>query len=205
MVGEHSLTREILRESLEAEDDFTVVADVACDEAVERITALRPDVVLLDIDGMRNSPVELTQLLVGAWPDAALAVLSPIDVGDALHDMLMAGVRCFLHKGVSRSELGSAIRASRTEGTRVTLSVPREFLTNGEPPDSGGGLSDREAQVLELVAQAMTNRQIANVLSITEGTVKRHLRSIFVKLGAVSRIDAVNRYRANSERGGAVG
>ncbi len=200
IVGEHSLTREIMRESLDSEDDFIVVSDVQCGEAAEKISLLRPDVVLFDIDGAGKSPVEVAQSLIDARREAALAVLSPTNVGTVLYDMLAAGVRCFLHKDISRSELTSAIRSVTTEGTRVTLNVPREFLTNTDESDVGN-LSHREIEVLELVAGAMSNRQIANTLSITEGTVKRHLRSIFVKLGAVSRIDAVNRYRAVVERG----
>ncbi|MFC7107949.1 helix-turn-helix transcriptional regulator [Nonomuraea rubra] len=80
----------------------------------------------------------------------------------------------------------------------MTLTVPHGTIANLDA-DHAGPLSRREKEVIALVAAAMSNRQIATHLSVTEGTVKRHLRNIFHKLGAVSRIDAVNKYNALGE------
>jgi two-component system, NarL family, nitrate/nitrite response regulator NarL len=106
-----------------------------------------------------------------------------------VQQMLTAGARGFLHKGISRQDLTTAIRSVHRSSHRVIV-APR--------PSNGHGsqrpmLTDREEEVISLVAMALSNRQIAVRLSITEGTVKRHLRNIFGKLGAVSRLDAVNR------------
>ena len=110
---------------------------------------------------------------------------------ELLRALLEAGIRGYLLKTVTRHELVAAIQAVE-DPERIVLSVSRRSL----PEDDGAQpvqLTERERQVLELTARALTNRQIANRLSLTEATVKRHLRNIFAKLGAGSRLDAVNR------------
>ncbi|WP_189023447.1 response regulator transcription factor [Nocardia rhizosphaerihabitans] len=194
VVADNSLTREMLCGFLGSEDDFVVISGVSWNEADRRTGAVAPDVIVLDIDEIGSGAVRITRSLIRKFPDAAIVVLNSGGPGHVLYDMLEIGVRCFLHKGISRSELVTSIRGVASVENQITVSVPREFLTCGGP-SSRGRLSAREEQVVRLVGEAMTNRQIANALSITEGTVKRHLRSIFDKLGAVSRIDAVNRYR----------
>ncbi|MCP2288113.1 DNA-binding response regulator, NarL/FixJ family, contains REC and HTH domains [Nocardia amikacinitolerans] len=195
IVTDNFLTREMLCDFLNSEEDFTVVGDVSWNEAGYLAAAVRPDVIVLDNDEIGSATVRMVRSLTRACPGAAVAVLSSTGTETLLYDMLDAGVRCFLHKKISRSELVSAIRGIAAVEDQITVSVPRDFLTGAGA--NRGRLSAREEQVLRLVSEAMTNRQIANALSITEGTVKRHLRSIFDKLGAVSRIDAVNRYRAH--------
>jgi DNA-binding NarL/FixJ family response regulator len=106
---------------------------------------------------------------------------------------LAAGIRAYLLKSVHWQELVAAIRAVHADGDRVVLGVSQESLQAARPRPQQGELSDREREVLGLVAQALSNGQIASRLGLTEATVKRHLRNIFVKLGAVSRLDAVNK------------
>jgi DNA-binding NarL/FixJ family response regulator len=107
--------------------------------------------------------------------------------------LLAAGIRGYLLKSVHWQELVAAIRAVRADSQRIVLGVSGESLGWVRPGLSASTLSDREREVLALVAEAFSNGQIASRLSLTEATVKRHLRNIFVKLGAVSRIDAVNK------------
>ncbi len=196
IVTDNFLTREMLCGFLNSEEDFAVVGDVSWSEAGYLAAAVHPNVIVLDNDEIGSATVQMVRALTRACPSAAVVVLSSTGTETLLYDMLDAGVRCFLHKKISRSELVSAIRGIASVEDQITVSVPRDFLIGSAA--NRGRLSAREEQVLRLVAEAMTNRQIANALSITEGTVKRHLRSIFDKLGAVSRIDAVNRYRAHT-------
>ncbi|MGA7808470.1 helix-turn-helix transcriptional regulator, partial [Bradyrhizobium sp.] len=110
-----------------------------------------------------------------------------------VQDLLAIGVRGYLLKSIHWQELVVAIRAVSADADRVVLGVSRESLRQVEQKSGIEMLSDREREVLHLVAQALSNSQIASRLSLTEATVKRHLRNIFVKLGAVSRLDAVNK------------
>jgi DNA-binding NarL/FixJ family response regulator len=110
-----------------------------------------------------------------------------------VRDLLAVGVRGYLLKSVHWQELVVAIRAVRADDDRVVLGVSRESLASVQYGPGGGPLSARECEVLDLVGQALSNSQIAARLCLTEATVKRHMRNIFIKLGAVSRIDAINK------------
>jgi DNA-binding NarL/FixJ family response regulator len=100
-------------------------------------------------------------------------------------------VNGYLLKSVTRHELVTSIRTVYRDPRRIVLSISQTSLARLSEP--APGLSKREREVLVLAAQAYTNLQIAHELTIAEGTVKRHLRNIFKKLGAISRIDAVNK------------
>ncbi|MFC4534986.1 LuxR C-terminal-related transcriptional regulator [Sphaerisporangium dianthi] len=192
IADEHTLPREVLREVLLAEEDFSVVDD-GTDSIVDLVARARPDVVLLDIDTPHSRPIDVVRRLRDVSPDSVLAVLSMYDDIQLVRAMLEVGVRCYMHKGISRRDLVAALRSVTSTDEQVTLAVSRETFVNIESGYSGP-LSEREQEVLALVAAAMSNRQIAARLSVTEGTVKRHLRNIFNKLGAVSRLDAVNKH-----------
>jgi len=158
--------------------------------AIARDTS--PSVVLLDVEMPGHFPIDTVRRLRAVSPASRVIVLTMHDDPQLVRQMLQAGVSAYLHKSVSREDLVAAIRAAVREGDRqvtVTVTRPRGAGGDGEV----GPLSQRELEVLTLVGQALSNRQIATRLSITEGTVKRHLRNVFSKLGAASRLDAVNR------------
>ncbi|MDF5752454.1 response regulator transcription factor [Spongiactinospora sp. TRM90649] len=204
VVDEHKLMREVLCEVLHAEDDFCVLDDSSDPKSiVELVARVRPDIVLFDIDKPHSGPMDIVRRVREVSPETIVAVLSMYDDIEQIRAMLRVGVRCYLHKGISRHDLVAALRGVIEADGRVTLAVSPESFVNEEGRLSGP-LSEREQEVLALVAEAMSNRQIATRLSVTEGTVKRHLRNIFNKLGAVSRIDAVNKYKAiaNATGGG---
>ncbi|KOX34880.1 hypothetical protein ADK67_02650 [Saccharothrix sp. NRRL B-16348] len=194
LADDHVILREMLRESLSAEPDFAVVADVGDGMALVSAAAeLSPDVVLLDID-MPGIPAALTvQRLREVAPRTRVVVLSMYDTPAFVQDMLAQGVRGYLSKGVSRQHLVSVIRSTVRDGRSVQISVSPEAASIDRNEERETPLSRRERGLLELVAQALSNRQIAARLGITEATVKRHLHNIFAKIGAVSRIDAVNK------------
>ncbi|ATL65633.1 response regulator [Nocardia terpenica] len=205
VADDHTLLRDALCDLLRSEPDFEIVAQAGTGTATVQLAAEhRPDVLLLDIEMPESNPPETVRRLLTNQPTLRIIVLSMHDEQQLVHQLLSLGVRGYLNKGTERQTLVSAIRQSVVEGPRtVTLSVsPDSLRARAEEPEDPGTLSMREREVLALVAEALSNRQIAGRLGITEGTVKRHLRNIFTKLDAVSRIDAVNRAMERSLIGG---
>lgn len=201
VADDHSLLREALCNLLGAEPGFEIVAQAGSGEAAVRLAAEHgPDVVLLDIEMPENNPSTTVRRLLGQDPELRIIVLSMYDDQHLVRELLSLGVSGYLHKSTGRETLVSAIREhGNGDRRRVTLSVSVDSLDPRLADQPGpGSLSARELQVLACVADALSNRQIASRLGITEGTVKRHLRNIFGKLNAVSRIDAVNKAAARS-------
>jgi two-component system, NarL family, nitrate/nitrite response regulator NarL len=196
MADDHTLLREALCEILMTEQDFRIVGTARDgEEAVSVAAKVRPDVVVMDVEMPRTQPHVTVGRLLRSSPGCKIVILSMHDDPHLVRDLLQAGVSAYLHKSVSMHDLASAIRSARRDDLRVTLSVSRGAAV--QPPEPADSiLSPREREIVGLVAQALSNRQIASQLSITEGTVKRHLRNIFGKLQAVSRIDAVNKATA---------
>ncbi|WP_051970047.1 response regulator [Kitasatospora azatica] len=198
VADDHTLLRGALCDLLVTEPGFEVVAQAGTGtEAIRMAQQYRPDVVLLDIEMPENDPPVTVSRILERDPEIRIIVLSMDDGQRLVQELLALGVRGYLHKSVSRETLVSTIRQREENGRRtVTVSVSPEALQRAAAAESGeqnGGLSGREVEVLRWTAQALSNRQIAGRLGITEGTVKRHLRNIFGKLDAVSRIDAVNK------------
>jgi DNA-binding NarL/FixJ family response regulator len=194
LVDDHALVREGLREILEMQRDMRVVGE-AEDSAstVALATAEQPDIVLLDIEIPGADATTTVNQIRSCSPESRVIILSMYEGPQLVQALLAAGIRGYLLKSIHWEELVVAIRAVRTDSDRIVLGVSRESLRYVQPGPSAGTLSPRELEVLDLVAQALSNGQIASRLNLTEATVKRHLRNIFVKLGAVSRLDAVNK------------
>ncbi|MEU7895995.1 response regulator transcription factor [Nonomuraea sp. NPDC049152] len=193
LVDDHVLVREGLRELLEAQAGMVVVGEAGDSESAVALTAKeRPHVVLLDVEIPGDDAPTTVARIHRHSPETQVLILSMYDGPELLRSLLAAGIRGYLLKSASIQEVVSAIYSARCGDGRVLLAVSRESLAqvDGQPSDL---LSDREREVLTLAAQALTNTQIGSRLGLTEATVKRHLRNIFVKLGAVSRIDAVNK------------
>ncbi|WP_159943600.1 MULTISPECIES: response regulator [unclassified Nocardiopsis] len=191
VVDDHHLLREALCDLLRAQSDLEVVASVGSTRAlVPNVIAARPDVVLLDLEMPGHNPRESVRELLRRAPDTHVVILSMHDDSALVNDLLSLGVRGYLHKTVDMVTLIAAIRGLR-DPDRTTVVVSSANWRRGESADTV--LTKREIEVLERVSEAMSNREIARSLDITEGTVKRHMRNIFEKLDAVSRIDAVNK------------
>jgi DNA-binding NarL/FixJ family response regulator len=198
LVDDHVLVREGLSEILAVETDIAVVGEAADSaSAVARVASLRPDVVLLDVEIPGNEATDTVQRMRSLSPNTRVLVLTMFDGPQLLRRLLAAGISGYLLKSVDRKELVAAIRSVHVAPDRIVLSVSRDSLAQA-PAYEGPVLSEREAQIMQLVAQALSNGQVGTRLGISEATVKRHLRNIFVKLGAVSRIDAVNKANAAS-------
>jgi DNA-binding NarL/FixJ family response regulator len=193
LVDDHTLVREGVREILEVNDDI-VVADEAgtSADAIAAVARHHPDVVLLDVELPGGDVTDTVARMRVLAPRTQIIILSMYDAPQLLRSLIAGGIRGYLLKSVDRQELVSAIRSVHGHPGNIVLSVSQESLTQMHTTGEGR-LSTREREILELVAQALSNGQVATRLGVTEATVKRHLRNIFVKLNAVSRIDAVNK------------
>lgn len=194
IVDDHVLVREGLRGILETQEDLHVVgqaSDAASTVAVAAET--QPDVVLLDIEIPGGDAPATVRRIHACSPQSRVIILSMYEGSQLVDDLLAAGVRGYLLKSVHWQELVLAIRTVVADSNRLVLGVSRKSLRPLREKPSDEVLSNREREVLALVGEALSNRQIAARLSLTEATIKRHLRNIFVKLGAVSRLDAVNK------------
>jgi DNA-binding NarL/FixJ family response regulator len=198
VVDDHELVRHGVREILDAEDDMVVVGEAGDSRtAVELAVETRPDIVLLDVEILGDDVTTTVRRIRAQSPESAVVILSMFEGPRLLNNLLDAGVRGYLLKSATRQELVTAIRAVSGDDGRIVLAVSRESLSH-VPGQSSETLSEREVGVLRLTAEGLSNAQIAGRLALTEATVKRHLRNIFAKLGAVSRIDAVNKAVAAS-------
>lgn len=193
LVDDHALVRAGVREILETQEDFVVIGEAASSgEAVQQAALRRPDIVILDIEIPGGEPADTVLKIRERSSDSQVIVLSMYDSVPLLRQLIATGIRGYLLKTVDRHELFAAVRSAYKGFGSMMISVSQESLAMLHG-NSELDLSVRERQILEMVAQAMSNGQISHRLGITEATVKRHLRNIFGKLGAVSRIDAVNK------------
>lgn len=198
IADENSIFREGLRSIIGRDEGLSVVGhDVdAAGGLLEDIVDERPDVILLGLDRVTDDVVEsLIAGVVRAAPHADTIVLACSAEPGVRQRMMGIGVRAYLPKNVPHRYLLSAVYMSRFDvsghgDSRMAFLLPRPETAK---PAQTAVLSPREREVVELVGKAMTNAQIGRQLSISEGTVKRHLHNIFVKLQAVSRLDAVNK------------
>ncbi|HTZ43048.1 MAG TPA: response regulator transcription factor [Jatrophihabitans sp.] len=194
VADDHTLFRQGLVEMVTAHGDFEVVAQAATGpEAVSLAGRHRPDIVLLDVEmpgrGAGATVAELARL----HPEVKTVILTMHEDAGLLRELLESGAAGYLVKTIDRLELLAGLRAT-FRGDTVTLSMSRDTLQQlygRRPADTV--LSQRELEVLRLATQALTNSQIASRLYIAEATVKRHLTSIYAKLGAVSRVDAIRK------------
>jgi DNA-binding NarL/FixJ family response regulator len=196
IVDDHALLREGLRGIMDRQEDLRVVGEAEDGATTLALAAAKhPDVILLDVEIPGGDVVTTVRQLRESSPDSRVIILSMYESPQLVQALLAVGIRGYLLKSSHWQELVSAIRAVYTSSDRIILGVSRESLGYPEPRPSSKTLSPRELEVLDLVAQALSNSQIAARLDLTEATVKRHLRNIFVKLEAVSRLDAVNKAR----------
>ncbi|MFJ8187168.1 response regulator [Streptomyces sp. NPDC096105] len=195
IADDHTLFREGVTEILTAAGGVEVAGEAhSGKDACEKAAALHPDVIVLDVEMPGQGIRETLPQLRRVSPRSRVVVLTMHDDVVLARELLALGASAYLVKGSTRHELISAIHSvvvDRGPG-HVILSVSQQGLDRvSQAP--GDLLSEREREVLALTAEALSNSQIARRLNIAEGTVKRHLRNVFRKLGAVSRLDAVNK------------
>jgi DNA-binding NarL/FixJ family response regulator len=205
LVDDQRLMREGLRILLELEPDLQVAGEAGDGQAALAAYAeLQPDVVLMDVRMPGMDGVEATWRLHERWPEARVVILTTFDDDEYVFEGLRAGAMGYLLKDVSGHDLAQAVRTVAAGGALIQPSVARkvvaEFARVAPPArDADAGLaeplSEREVDILRLLAQGLTNRQIADRLSLAEGTVKNYVTTILGKLGARDRTQAALRAR----------
>jgi DNA-binding NarL/FixJ family response regulator len=187
-VDDHPVLRQGLAAILANESDMHLVAEAANGvEAVEQFRLLQPDVTLLDVQMPEMGGIDALLTIRAEFPDARIIILTTY-AGDALAQRaLEAGAQGYVLKGMLRKELLDTIRAVHRGQRKVSPDVAMQLAHH----TADDNLSEREIEVLKLVAAGNSNKRIANHLAITEETVKGHVRSILAKMGASDRTHAV--------------
>ncbi len=204
LVDDQALFREGLKTLLNSRPEFEVVGEASNgEEAIRLAHQLRPQVILMDLRMPILDGVQATQRIHNLLPECHILVLTTFDDDEDVFEGLRAGAIGYLLKDVSSEKLFEAIRAAaRGEyflQPSITAKVVAEFsrLPRAVPrsPEAEKILSPREIEVLRLVATGISNKEIAERLFITEGTVKNHLSNILSKLNVKDRLQAVIRGR----------
>ncbi|MDJ0395060.1 response regulator transcription factor [Rhodococcus sp. G-MC3] len=193
LADDHTLFRDGLAALIETDPAFTVVAH--CPDgttAIDTVAAVVPDIAVLDIEMPGPGAHAVISAILARVPSVAIVVLSMHENPVILQNLLDAGASAFLAKTVDRSQLIAGLHAVIQNPENVTVSTSRKSH-NENPLPAENPLSPREIEVLRLVAEARSNRQIGRELGITESTVKRHLTNVYAKLGAVSRVDCIRK------------
>ncbi|HEV2782641.1 MAG TPA: response regulator transcription factor [Actinophytocola sp.] len=196
IADDHTLFREGLREILLTERDFDVVGQAGDgDEGIAVVCRCHPDVLLLDVEMPHHQVKRTVPQLLRVSPRTRIIMLTMYDDPQLANELINLGARAYLVKSATRAELVSVIRGVCSDEGRVVVSMSRHgFRQLGD--DQEQTLTRRQKEILGLAAQALSNAQIAHRLFISENTVKRHLSTIYAELGAVSRVDAINKARA---------
>jgi DNA-binding NarL/FixJ family response regulator len=188
VVDDHPLMREGVASAIEVEPDMELAGEAADGaEAVERFVSLRPDVTLMDLQMPRLGGVEAIAAIRGEQPSARILVLTTYGGDVHAERALKAGAMGFLLKSTLHRELVDAIRAVHAGRRYVPSAIADEILAHM----GDDRLSERELEVLRLVADGQCNKGVARALAISAQTVKAHLKSIFAKLDVADRTHAV--------------
>ncbi|MCW2870802.1 response regulator transcription factor [Actinacidiphila oryziradicis] len=212
IVDDQMMVREGFSVLLNAQQDIEVVGEAVDGfRAIEQVAALRPDVVLMDIRMPGLNGLEATREIMAADAGARVLVLTTFDLDEYVYQALRAGASGFLLKDASARQLADAVRivadGEALLAPTVTKRLIAEFSRLGAPRSPSqervGELTERETEVLVLVAQGLSNAEIAAHLSVAESTVKTHVSRVLVKLGLRDRTQAaVFAYEARLVRPG---
>jgi NarL family two-component system response regulator LiaR len=195
VVDDHAVVREGLRALIDSEPGMTLVGEAADGEqAVQRARSLQPDVILMDLVMPRKGGIEAIGEIVGENPDLRILVLTSFAEDDKVFPAIKAGALGYLLKDSSAEELLRAIRdVHRGEPSMhptVAHKLMRELQRPSDLPPTEEPLTEREVEVLRLVARGLSNQKIADRLVVSERTVRTHVSNILDKLHLANRTEA---------------
>jgi DNA-binding NarL/FixJ family response regulator len=200
IADDQALLRGGFRMILESQKDIEVVGEAADGrEALDQARNLQPDVVLMDIRMPELDGLEATRQLVGADGAPRVLILTTFDLDEYVYEAMKAGASGFLLKEVRPEQLADAVRVVAAGETLVAPAITRrlvEEFVRRRPPGSGtpeevSELTERELEVLKLVARGLSNGEIASELFLSEATIKTHITHVLAKLGLRDRVQAV--------------
>jgi DNA-binding NarL/FixJ family response regulator len=197
LCDDHPVVRDGLAAILSTQPDFAIVGEASTGtEAVQRAIALNPDVILLDLEMPELDGVEALRQIKAARPEARVIMFTAFDTDERIVSAVQAGAQGYLLKGAPREELFKAIRIVNEGGSLLQPVVASKLLSHVRARKDGDQpvepLTEREKEVLKLLAQGKSNKEIAAALVISERTVKFHVSAIMGKLGAGNRTEAVS-------------
>jgi DNA-binding NarL/FixJ family response regulator len=198
---DQQLIRRAFAKILELEDDIIVVAQAADGaEAIELARRHRPDIVLMDLQMPRVGGVQATMRILAELPETQVVVLTTFDTDDLVFEAIGAGAQAYLLKDATEAEILDTIRGVHRGESRLSPNISRKVLEEFrrarplETEPAGAwpttqALTEREEEILALVAQGKSNRDIADLIFLAEGTVKNYVSRIMEKIGAGSRTE----------------
>lgn len=207
IVDDHTLFRDGLRAIFLAVKDIEVVGEAASGkEAIAVSLAQTPDVILMDIQMDDMNGIEATRRILDTLPDTRIVMLTMLEDSESLFAAMMAGARSYVLKGADKAEVLRTIRAVASGdvlfGSTIASQVSEYFrnlntnlASQQAEDDNFAGLTDREMEILDLIARGLNNHEIAGKLHIAVKTVSNHISNIFNKLQVVDRAQAIIKAR----------
>jgi len=193
LVDDHAMVRRGLTSFLRVYADLELVGEAANGkEAVELCRTIQPDVILMDLMMPEMDGVTATQLIRTDWPNVRIIALTSFKEKAQVQQALQAGAISYLLKGVSAQELADAIRAAYNGQSTLAPEATRILIRSAkEGPEPGHDLTPRERQVLDLMANGLSNPDIAKQLNVSRSTARAHVSQILSKLGVTNRAEAI--------------
>jgi NarL family two-component system response regulator LiaR len=192
IVDDHGLAREGLRMLLERDPELEIVGEAANGaEAVKRAQELQPDVVLMDLLMPVMDGIAATSIIRSTLPETEVLALTSVLESGSVVQAIRAGAIGYLYKDSQATELRKALKAAAAHQVQLSPQATHYLMHEIQGPASTALLTDRETDVLRLLAQGQSNKEIAHHLYLVEDTVKTHVRHILSKLGVQSRTQAV--------------
>ena len=196
IVDDHHLVREGLKAVLDQGNDIKVVGEAAtAEDALQTVEKSDPDVILMDISMPGMGGIKATKLIRDRYPDVKVVILTMLDQEGYVYEAVKAGATGYMLKSTSSDELLRAIKTvydgKALLHPEATAQLLKEFAKLAVNRGQDYGLSNREMDVLQLLSEGTTNKEIAGSLFISEQTVKTHLAHIFAKLGTSDRTETV--------------
>jgi DNA-binding NarL/FixJ family response regulator len=190
VADDHTVLREGVRTILGRNPEMSVIAEARdWPEAIRAVLNHHPEIALLDVRMPGMEAHEGVSILRQKCPNVGIIMFSAFDRDEEIYGVIRAGARGFLLKDCPREELRECIRAVHQGKTWLTAGPAAKLASRVQASE----LTNRQREILELVAEGKTNKEVGNVLNITEGTVKVHVNHILGKLGVAGRVAAVTR------------